>query len=188
MGRICGYETLPPGERRKKKDWSLQYSFWDLDRFETALDAQNGCCPTCGDEIFLDLDGGRSTAKPDHDHLTDKPRGIPCERCNLGFGMFRDDPNKLRMAAMYLEFFRENDGILNQSDIREMQSRLPKPSSEVLSPNGDGTMCVESNIHCNSLPTNKYCGKPFRPKSVFHGKDRCDWRPVILRRPTSCQE
>lgn len=51
-------------------------------------------CAICGAES--DLVG-------DHDHGTGKPRGILCRNCNLAIGNMRDDPERLRRAAEYLE-------------------------------------------------------------------------------------
>jgi len=51
-------------------------------------------CVICGD-----------TTKPlvvDHDHKTGQIRGLLCNHCNRGIGHFRDDPNLLEFARMYL--------------------------------------------------------------------------------------
>jgi hypothetical protein len=38
----------------------------------------------------------------DHDHKTNKIRGMLCNHCNFGLGHFRDDPMLLEFAAQYL--------------------------------------------------------------------------------------
>lgn len=42
------------------------------------------------------------TAMMDHSHKTGKVRGWLCRACNVGLGMFRDNPDTLRKAARYL--------------------------------------------------------------------------------------
>jgi hypothetical protein len=38
----------------------------------------------------------------DHDHKTNEIRGILCNHCNRGLGHFRDDPELLEFARIYL--------------------------------------------------------------------------------------
>lgn len=63
-------------------------------RYELSL-KQNHACAICGrimkDKLFID-----------HCHKTGKIRGLLCPTCNAGLGFFRDDPNLLKNAVMYL--------------------------------------------------------------------------------------
>lgn len=60
---------------------------------------QNGSCAVCGiKESALN----RKLAV-DHCHSTHKIRGLLCPNCNRGIGLFKDNPDRLRKAADYLE-------------------------------------------------------------------------------------
>jgi transcription elongation factor Elf1 len=50
-------------------------------------------CVICGDEAPLVVD---------HSHTNHKIRGMLCNRCNQGLGLFRDDPELLEYARIYL--------------------------------------------------------------------------------------
>lgn len=66
--------------------------------YDVLLDRQGGLCALCGGENNRK---GRLLAL-DHDHRTDRIRGLLCSRCNLALGWF-DDADFLRRAAAYLE-------------------------------------------------------------------------------------
>jgi len=50
-------------------------------------------CTICVDEAALVVD---------HDHKTNEVRGMICNRCNKGLGLFRDNPDLLEFARIYL--------------------------------------------------------------------------------------
>jgi hypothetical protein len=78
-----------------------------LTRAEMAqvLAQQNGCCAICA-----------STSPKgkhwhgDHDHATNKFRGVLCHKCNVGLGMFEDVAARLRAAADYIDKHAEVKG------------------------------------------------------------------------------
>jgi hypothetical protein len=69
-----------------------------LGGYEAQLAAQGGGCAICG---YRPKPGGRRL-NIDHDHKTGAVRGLLCARCNRGLGWFRDDPDRLEIAATYL--------------------------------------------------------------------------------------
>ena len=65
--------------------------------YKAMLDAQGGVCAICKEKPR----GSRLAV----DHLagTDKVRGLLCNRCNLGLGHYKDDPDLLNAAIEYLQ-------------------------------------------------------------------------------------
>lgn len=64
---------------------------------------QNGKCAICLDLVVFGLNTG---AHLDHCHATGKVRAVLCSACNHGLGRFRDSPELLRAAALYIEKHR----------------------------------------------------------------------------------
>lgn len=103
--RSCGRCTQCRSEKERGREGSrrlptkvarsLRITRDDRDRM---LAAQGGRCAIC------------RSAEPnhqfgwaiDHDHLTNKVRGILCPSCNIGLGCFKDSPLRLRRAIQYL--------------------------------------------------------------------------------------
>ena len=62
-----------------------------------ALEQETNCA-ICGNEFSSTKD-----QHIDHCHETNAVRGVLCCGCNTGLGGFRDNPENLRKAALYLE-------------------------------------------------------------------------------------
>ena len=58
--------------------------------------SQNGCCALCGKSVAYDK------VHTDHDHVTDKVRGLLCRGCNIGLGHLGDTYEDIMQAARYL--------------------------------------------------------------------------------------
>jgi hypothetical protein len=73
-------------------------------QYNALLLAQDGQCIICGES---DPHGGRTFGFcVDHDHATGEIRGLLCNSCNSGLGMFRDNPRYLQRAIHYLQSYR----------------------------------------------------------------------------------
>lgn len=81
-------------ERRRRRFYE---SFgWTEDDYEAQFEKQHGRCAICGKR----QEGKRLAA--DHDHKTNKARGLLCAKCNVGLGMFEDNIELLTLAIDYL--------------------------------------------------------------------------------------
>lgn len=80
--------------------------------YERMLVEQNGLCAICNRPETAASTKPRRTGERtvrrlaiDHDHATNRVRGLLCSRCNLAIGMIEDSPDILRAALAYLERF-----------------------------------------------------------------------------------
>lgn len=64
----------------------------DLEAMKLAQEGKCGCCTNPIEGYYID-----------HCHKTGVIRGLVCMPCNTGLGLFKDDPERLRNAAAYLE-------------------------------------------------------------------------------------
>jgi|SRR6266498_422285 len=71
--------------------------------YNEMLKFQNARCAICGRP---DSRGRWKGLHIDHDHATNKIRGLLCYTCNSGLGSFADNPVLLASASAYLK--REN--------------------------------------------------------------------------------
>lgn len=67
------------------------------------LDKQNWLCKICKTSGFKMRDSHVSGLNLDHCHNSGVVRGLLCHNCNRGLGLFQDNPQYLREAAIYVE-------------------------------------------------------------------------------------
>lgn len=68
-----------------------------LEWLEDTIDALDNRCMICHQPPLI----GRLHV--DHDHSSGVVRGLLCNECNAGLARFKDSPELLRAAAMYLD-------------------------------------------------------------------------------------
>lgn len=51
-----------------------------------------------------------NVAVVDHDHTTNKVRGLLCNGCNKGLGMFQENLSVLKSAVKWMEMCNEKTG------------------------------------------------------------------------------
>ena len=86
----------------KNKAWAKEYANLknygvSTEALKNILSEQNNKCGICNS----DLDNSKNT-HIDHCHTTGKIRGILCQKCNHGIGLFKDSTEILKRAILYL--------------------------------------------------------------------------------------
>lgn len=86
--------------KARARDQRLRLNLYGLtqEQYDDMLAAQLGQCAICQTD-----QPGRKGWAIDHCHETGLVRGILCNSCNLGLGLFRDSGDALLSAALYLE-------------------------------------------------------------------------------------
>ncbi len=94
----------PVAYKAKMREQHLKrlYGLTPADFAKILIDQENRC-KICGT-----IDFGKKGPSVDHDHSTGKVRAILCGRCNKAIGLMDDNPDKLKLAAEYLEFHVKN--------------------------------------------------------------------------------
>ena len=67
-------------------------------RWKYGVSAKPSVCDVCRG---VSTNGRRIAV--DHDHATGRVRGFLCNGCNIAIGMVKEDPDRLRRLAEYLE-------------------------------------------------------------------------------------
>ena len=85
---------------RSKRNISLKKCYGiDIEEFERMNKIQNGLCCICQRP---ERSSKTNNLSVDHCHKTGKIRGLLCMSCNIGLGLFEDEPSRLSNAIKYL--------------------------------------------------------------------------------------
>jgi hypothetical protein len=87
------------------------------ERFAALVEAQEGLCAICRLKPPTDVD---------HSTKTGHVRGLLCRPCNLGLGMFADDPDRMAVAIAYLNRKTESIALAMPQPRRPNAKPLPR--------------------------------------------------------------
>jgi hypothetical protein len=100
--------------RRPSNSYFLQRYGISREEYDKMLDQQDGKCAICRKSEVSTYQRGTTEGKlmalaVDHCHATGKVRGLLCSKCNRAIGLFEDDSELLRLAAEYIDVYREKE-------------------------------------------------------------------------------
>jgi hypothetical protein len=94
-------------ERRRiiiqKNNYKKRYGL-SIEQKQELVDKQNSKCAICNNDLKDAHD-----VCVDHNHITNKIRGILCRKCNLGIGHLNDSTQILKSAILYLDKHANKD-------------------------------------------------------------------------------
>jgi len=91
---------------KKQKNWAMKRNFGiTLDQYEQMFKNQNGLCGICFQpEVRKSIRSDKpKNLAVDHCHESGTVRGLLCQDCNTGVGLFKDSPLLMIKAAKYLK-------------------------------------------------------------------------------------
>jgi len=89
---------INPEYRLKNRAWRLENLYkLSLEDFDALSEKQNNVCAICKKTNY----NGRPLVV-DHSHISNKIRGLLCDKCNRAIGALEDDPKRLQNAILYL--------------------------------------------------------------------------------------
>lgn len=99
------YLEYPKTMKRREgymRDFNLKRYGLDFMQYTEMFDGQKGCCKICNKHLS-EVDKGKKKALcVDHCHDTKIVRGLLCDKCNRGLGLFNDNIEMLQKAINYL--------------------------------------------------------------------------------------
>lgn len=107
--KVGGTEAYRRGLRNT---WYKRKFGITVDEYDIKYKEQGGVCAICGCLPDENNYNKRKNFCVDHDHVTNKFRGLLCTRHNMMLGLADDLSDILRKAADYIDAHKQKDGVL----------------------------------------------------------------------------
>jgi len=92
-----------PKPERERADTKLRRIYGiTIDDFEALMEKQGRVCAICGAAAQHARNHGKQQLCVDHDHHSQRVRGLLCHTCNMGLSYFSDDAELFSRAREYL--------------------------------------------------------------------------------------
>jgi Recombination endonuclease VII len=106
LARVTKYRRQNP---EKIRDTKLKQAYGvGIDYFNAKLKEQNGVCAGCSRDFKSEWRGRKVNMCLDHNHSTNKPRGILCIKCNRALGLFEENRKTLNNIVEYLDKYEKS--------------------------------------------------------------------------------
>lgn len=89
--------------RIHQRAWLKRKYNLTCEEYDEMFAAQKGVCAICKLPDDTKGNGKNGLLCVDHDHKTGVIRALLCDRCNRAIGLMKENPERLREAAAYLE-------------------------------------------------------------------------------------
>ncbi len=103
-----------PKFREREREYRVRRYGMSLDDRHALSVRQGGVCAICRIKP-------RRPLELDHCHSTGKVRGLLCNPCNIGLGLYHDDPDRLLTAVAYLLASRHD---INPADLNVVAAEI----------------------------------------------------------------
>lgn len=91
-------------KNHEKRNYNLQKNYGiTYEDYQTLLVNQYGVCAICKKKETATRNNKIRDLNVDHNHTTNKIRGLLCSKCNIALGLFEDNITTLISAIKYLE-------------------------------------------------------------------------------------
>jgi hypothetical protein len=131
QGGSAGYRSECQQCLNRRVQHSIRKGLYGINReqYQELLVKQDGRCAACGSGGTAMANGRVKELAVDHCHVTGKIRGLLCHDCNSALGAVKDDANRLRRLASYVEV--ADTGYTVTGFVEERMERLRKPRALV---------------------------------------------------------